>query len=513
VPEITDLLDRTTPRPPAFDVAALVKRGRHRRRRAQVGTGVAGVALVATALAGLGRVSPEDQGQVVVVNRPPIGEVAEAFAAAEGPLGTWEEVTDPPFSPRMGAFTGTASQGRVVVWGGTPSAEGGGTEGGGTLTDGGVYHVEAASWEAIPPAPVPAGVSFHWTQLNQDRLMVLGTPDGSRLAGAVYDLASRTWSEIQPPPTITLPAEGVAWTGEVLALARFWSGAEVDTDRVATFAEPVVERWSLATGEWETGAEPPLSNRFGPAVSFDGERLGVWGGVTQEVEVGGLASAAEQVGDGAVYDVTADRWEAIPLGALSPVMQATALWLESGRLAVAGGVAEDLSGTSSIQSGITGMHLDHVNTAALYDPETQTWTLLPDAPGTPFETELGVPYRVIDRPERPFLAIDPRESGPHPMYLYDEVTGAWVEVPLRDLQAIGGTLIATSRTTDNPGDEPFEVEVLAGSMWEPATVAPFTNRMDAGVAVFDQDLFVVGGAEGSDLDVQGDAWVLHFETG
>lgn len=56
------------------------------------------------------------------------------------------------------------------------------------------------------------------------------------------------------------------------------------------------------------------------------------------------------------------------------------------------------------------------------------------------------------------------------------------------------------------------MQVLVGSGWVPATEAPFVNRMDAGVAVTGQDLFVVAGAEGPDLIPTGDAWVLRFET-
>ncbi|HEV2809388.1 MAG TPA: hypothetical protein VGV93_03185, partial [Acidimicrobiales bacterium] len=55
-------------------------------------------------------------------------------------------------------------------------------------------------------------------------------------------------------------------------------------------------------------------------------------------------------------------------------------------------------------------------------------------------------------------------------------------------------------------------QVLAGSVWEPATEAPFVNRMDAGVTVTGQALLVVGGAEGPDLEVTGGAWLLRFDV-
>lgn len=246
MPEIAELLERTTPRQmPSFDLADLARRGRRRRLRTQVGTGMGAVALVAMAVAGLGLVGAGDQGQVVAT-RPPVGEVAQAFAASDVPLGTWEQVTDPPFSPRTDPFTGTTSDGRVVVWGGSPGVEGVGTEGGGTLTDGGIYDVDAGTWKAIAPAPVPSGVSFHWTQLNGDRLMVLGSTNGVELLGAVYDLGSGEWTEIDSPPTIELPAEGIAWTGDTLALVHLAN-------------EPVVERWSFQEGEWEIGATPPIA--------------------------------------------------------------------------------------------------------------------------------------------------------------------------------------------------------------------------------------------------------------
>ncbi len=517
MPRIAELLAATTPRrPPAFDVADLVRRGRRRRRRAQLGTGMGAVALAVAvaAVAGLGPVAPGDQGQVVGT-RPPIGEVAQAFAAAEGPIGTWKPLADPPFSPRMSAFTATASDGRVVVWGGSSSADGGGTAGGGTLTDGGVYDVENESWEAIPPAPLPSGTSFHWTQLTEDRLMVLASPDvvgggGSQtarspLVGAVYDLASGEWTEIESPPTITLPVEGVAWTGEVLALARFESGARFDVE--AEFVEPVVERWSLHSGEWERGATPPLSQRYGPAVAFDGERLGVWGGAAQDLAHDGRSTTADLVGDGAIYDVAADRWESMPVSPLQPMMQGEAVWLDAG-LTIAGGLVN--AAESSMESDITGEPIISATGGAVFDTISQRWSRLPEPPHRRSDLSQGT-FRI--KVSEGFLtATDLRGSSPRPTLYYDQITRSWLLAPFSDLHSIDGTLVATTRSPDNPGDESFQVQVLAGSAWEPATEADFVNRMDAGVAVVGQDLFVVGGAQGSDLQVTGDAWLLSFDS-
>jgi hypothetical protein len=510
VPEIQELLERTTPKTTSgFDVADLARRGRRRRQRSQVGTRLGAVALLAAAVAGIGVLAPDgDQGQVVAT-RPPVGELAEAFAASDVPLGTWEQVAQPPFSTRMGSFTGTASDGRVVVWGGSPSADGGGVEGGGVLTDGGVYDSESGAWEAIPAAPVPPGVSFHGTQLKGDRLMVLGSTDGARLTGAVYDLDALQWTEIDSPPTIELPAEGIAWTGETLALVRFWSGAGVDTE--AKYREPVVERWSYETGDWELGTSPPLSSRFGASVAFDGERLGVWGGSRRDVAIGAEVKGEELVGDGAIYDVAEDRWEPMAAGPLPPMMQGTAVWLESGRLAVAGGSVEDLSGDEPVMgSGITGMHLLPTTAGAVFDPTSQRWSPLPEPPQDRSKPQQAGTF-VIEASGRSLTATDLQIRSSGPTSYYDEITQSWLPAPLPNIHTIDGTLVATSRTRGGSGDDPFKVQVLAGSVWEPATEAPFVNRMDAGVTVVGGDLLVVGGAEGPILDVTGDAWILRFD--
>jgi hypothetical protein len=508
VPDITELLERTTPEsPPDFDVADLVRRGRRRRRRARVGSGVVGVALVAAGGAGLGLVAPDDQGQVVA-SRPPVGEVAEAFAAAGEPLGIWEQVADPPFSPRMGSFTETASDGRVVVWGGTADNEGRT----GLLTDGGVYDPEAGRWEGIAPAPVVGGAqSMSYTQLAGDRLFVLAVPDGEPgpWDAAVYDLDARRWTEVGRPPSIELPAEGIAWTGDTLALVRFWSGASVD--QVATYSEPVVERWSYETGEWETGAPPPLSNRFGAYVAFDGERLAAWGGSRQDVELGSLATGAELVGDGAVYDVAADRWEPLAPSPLPLAMQGTAVWLKSGELAVAGGVVEDRSESPVMRNPDLGMDLLPMTAGATFDPVSRRWSNLAEPPQNRSDA-YPVGTFVVEAAAHSLTATDLRSRSPRPTSYFDEITNSWLPVPLPDLHTIDGTLVATSRTRDNPGSGPLKVQVLAGSVWEPATEAPFVNRMDAGVTVTGQNLFVVGGAEGPDLDIAGDAWLLRFDT-
>jgi hypothetical protein len=466
-----------------------------------MGTGLGAVALVAASVAGLGVLAPDGDPGQVVASRPPVGEVAEAFAASDEPLGTWEQVADPPFSPRMNSFTGTASDGRVVVWGGSLSADGGGAEGGGVLTDGGVYDVESGTWDAIPPAPVPQGVSFHWTHLADDRLMVLGSPDGSELIGAVYDLASRRWTEIESPPTIELPAEGIAWTGDTLALARLFP---FDADERQT-GGPGVERWSFASGEWTTGAKIPLSPRRGSAVAFDGGRLGIWGGSNGQ----GLLD------DGAIYDISADRWEPMTKAPLPPTAAATAVWLERGLAVASGQVAAGPAADRSAAAGVSevegtpGLVLYPSLAGAVYHPDTQTWAPLSDVPNGHLGTRPEQPF-VFDGGHR-HLVASAYPSSPGSISYYDEVVQAWQEAPFGDLHEIDGTLVVTSRTRGGPGDDHFQVQVQVGSVWEPATEAPFVNRMDAGVAVVDQGLLVVGGAEGPDLEITGDAWILRFD--
>lgn len=495
MPEIQELLERTTPRrSPGFDVADLARRGRRRHRRAQVGTGLGVVALLAGAVAGFGALTPGENHDQVVASRPPTGELAEAFAASDVPLGTWEQVADPPFSPRMGSFTGAASDGRVVVWGGSPSADGGGAEGGGILTDGGVYDVEAGTWEAIPNAPVPAGVSFHWTQLADDRLMVLASFSTDRLGGAVYDLGTGEWTAIESPAGIRLPVDGIGWTGETLALVRLTSGE--------------VARWSLDSQTWTDGTPVPLSSRRTPATAFDGNRLAVWGGASGQ----GLHD------DGAVYDLAADHWSALPAGPLPPTFAAIAAWFGD-RLVVAGGQVEaDPADAGDISSGVviapdgspSSMLYPSV-LAAEYALESQTWTSLPDADaGSLVAPSSGAFDFVAGRPDL-LKTSEYSQSGSPPVMVYDVVTRSWLEAPLPDLHHVDDTLVATSRTPDNPGGEPFEVQVQVGSVWEPAAEAPFVNRMDAGVAVVDQGLLVVGGAEGPNLDIVGDAWILRFD--
>ncbi len=388
-----------------------------------------------------------------------------------------------------------------MVWGGADAIEGEPWP----LADGGIFDPEANTWEIIPPAPTPGVANFTMaqTQLAEDRLLVLGTPDDAGFAAAVYDLGAQTWTDVQAPPTIELPIDGVMWTGNSLVLAQLFRFDPVE----GAFARaPVVERWSLASGEWKAGAEPPLAPRRGAAVAFDGSRIGVWGGSNDRL-----------LDDGAIYDIAADRWEAMAPGPLPPTAAAAAVWL-GGDLVVSGGQVPQgdrpstgmVSGYPEDMPGL--MLVPSTAGPAVYDADAKTWGALLEAPTTRYDTEMGVPYRVFDDPEKSFLAVEPRESGPLPIHVYDEVTRTWLEAPLPDLHTVDGTLIATSRTRGGPGNAPFEVQVLAGSVWEPATEAPFVNRMDAGVAVTGQDLLVVGGAEGPDLEITGDAWLLRFDA-
>jgi hypothetical protein len=63
---------------------------------------------------------------------------------------------------------------------------------------------------------------------------------------------------------------------------------------------------------------------------------------------------------------------------------------------------------------------------------------------------------------------------------------------------------------DGPGNSSFSVWRLDGSTWTPATPAPFPNRMEPGLGIFGNQVLVIGGQQGPDLQAQHDAWILDL---
>ena len=114
---------------------------------------------------------------------------------------------------------------------------------------------------------------------------------------------------------------------------------------------------------WEQLDSPPVQSRIWNTTTWTGSELLVWGGVVPER---GLA-----LDDGAAFDPRSREWRSLAASPLDRRVGHTAVWTGE-KLFVWGG-----------HPGGTGFRpRDRFNDGAAYDPETDTWSPIADAPLT-----------------------------------------------------------------------------------------------------------------------------------
>ena len=488
MPEPQDLLRRGAAVGGEPDLAVVERRVRGRRRRRR--SVVVGTAALVVALLGAGvLVRQGDSESQRVVTGPDGRSLSE-------PVGSWRQAADPPFEPREGAFTATTDDGRILVWGG-------GGQGGpdGIHLDGGIYDPETDEWETIEPAPLEPSGFFTRARLAGGRLAVAGVSNGgaaSQESMAVYDLAERAWT-VSPPSDIGA-GETMAWDGETLVLLSL--GGLYDPDATD---EPVTLRWRFGDDAWTTGAPYPLGPRAVAAVASSPEAIAVWGGTTTDLS-GDVPFAGEDAGataDGAVYDAADDTWAEMAPGPLAPRVHPSAIW--RGDEVVIGGGATGFDGTTPPPDA----------TVAAYDVAASTWRELPDPPVDQLVDDRlvrssdGAPEFLLELTDSDAITIEGMAGYSGPQARWFTLGGEWEEAPFYDLHDLDVGLVATSATRDNPDDGPFQLAIrVAPGVWLDGADGPFTNRMEPAVGTAGDHLLVVGGLEGRDIELVGDAWVF-----
>jgi hypothetical protein len=179
--------------------------------------------------------------------------------------------------------------------------------------------------------------------------------------GAAYNPATDSWRRLDPSPL-----------GEVQQAQWSWTGSELvvrSTDGVTT--DDVTAAWDPAGNSWRPIAEWPLRGRSSETLVWTGSAIIDVAASTAIDPDGGDArpiaaspyrtgSSAIWTGDevlvfpGGAYDPTADRWRPLPHG---PGNATASAWLENRAVVV-----------------------DSELNSALYHPDTDTWSSLPDLP-------------------------------------------------------------------------------------------------------------------------------------
>lgn len=209
------------------------------------------------------------------------------------------------------------------------------------------------------------GVVFTSVQVVDDQLAVVANGTGNVVAAGIYDLGGGTWETAPPLLDVDGYADAVGTDGETIALVRTSETSADGTplDRPG----PWTLRWSPGEPGWSEGAPPELVPRSDPGTASRAGMTAVWGGSTLG---GGVPLAdATPLDDGAIYDVSADRWSAIPPTASIPgLIDAMVVWEGDTELIVGQGFY-----SNPPPDGAAGA-------VAAFDVASQRWRDLPAPP-------------------------------------------------------------------------------------------------------------------------------------
>ena len=178
---------------------------------------------------------------------------------------------------------------------------------------------------------------------------------GNFPAPGVSRTAAGTWRPIADGPLRGAYGRLGAWTGsEVLV----WGGTRMGRD-----FEPVPLRggaaYTPATDSWREIPRAPIRGGSGYSATWTGFEMIVWGDRDR-----GRSTKGNR---GAAFDPVTDTWRRIPAGPLAARADHFAVWTGT-ELVVWGG-------------GLTGSARErYAGDGASYDPATDEWRVLPDAP-------------------------------------------------------------------------------------------------------------------------------------
>ncbi|MDQ1509500.1 MAG: hypothetical protein QOG50_1344 [Actinomycetota bacterium] len=478
--DLIELLEHTTPVVSAPNVGALRRRARVRRRRRWASVVIPLVVLAAGAVA----LRPATGHRVTTANAPQ-------------PVGTWRRTSPPPLDLTSQVRTVTLSDGRLLVVAGSfdglvPAHP----------FETALYDAHLDRWTRLATAPVAPKIAGAELLAANDQVILLAHGDGGPVSVALLDGHTLQWRAIPIPPQSGHVFDAWAWNGTTLVLARF--GLNPNAPNPGSSGQPLVERWSADTNAWRPGASPPTAPRFWATVARTPHQLAVWGGNTFDPHApktvplpgAGDGSSPTTAGsgidrprraftDGAIYDIEHDSWAYLPP---EPSLAEMTTRGEEALLS-----ASTLTLLSSEVDGIPRI-------VARY--EHGSWRRLPppSAKGEMYhQQEAGT-----------LAVVTVNESGPQRAQYIDGTADEWQTAPASQLAQSPHGLLAISATTDGPGNSAFSVWRLDGSTWTPATPAPFPNRMEPGVGIIGNQLLVIGGQQGPDLQSQHDAWLLDL---
>lgn len=409
--------------PVGVDVSRLLVRARHhRQRRLLQTTGVFAAVLLAVGVPALllnrhQQVAATPPAKlpgylVPTVANYPTGGPGGAKALADG---HWTTLPDAPIAGRYDsavAWTGT----QMLVWGGSSAT------GEQMFADGAAYDPTTERWQTLPPSPLSARTAAASVWTGSELFVWGGNTDPTHVAadGALYNPVTGTWRPVAPGPLSGRGYATALWTGnEVVVVGGMPTPAE-NAPRVVLEAAA----YDPATGVWHRLPDVPLAHarvadRLAAAATPDGVDVWVYwehdvttsdgGRVDSGIDLlryaPGPASWQEintqqpkdlgtplWTGRELIFPATQPFYGDVP----TPLVMGTKGWRmdpSTGAFTRLPHGPMDDQNASSIWTGAALLSFDssvtstggpggpsHPGEAAVWDPVSNTWTRLPDAP-------------------------------------------------------------------------------------------------------------------------------------
>jgi len=255
-----------------------------------------------------------------------------------------------------------------AVWTGPEMIVWGGDDGNAIAkNDGGRYDLQNDIWTATPSAGAPVPRTQHSVNWNGTEMLVWGGYSGAPAFvtlgdGGRYSPQTNSWAGISlvgaPAPRF---GHTTVWTGDEMIVWGGFACAACANGELGTGGryDPATDTWTPVS---MVGAPAARGNH---SAIWTGTNMIVWGGETD----GGNATLT-LLNSGGSYDPATDTWTSLSLvSAPLPTRCHSAVWTGNAMLVFGGQNDGNLAcGTST------------TNALASYDPATDTWTDLVDAP-------------------------------------------------------------------------------------------------------------------------------------
>jgi hypothetical protein len=208
-------------------------------------------------------------------------------------------------------------------------------------------------WSTMSSQGVPESRREHTAVWTGSEMIVWGGNDANSImknSGGRYDPVTNSWTETNLADAPS-PRSGhtALWTGgEMLVWGGFSGAFDFLTIGDGARYSPDLDSWSVITSDQAPSA------RTGHTAVWTGTEMIVWGGASC------VGCSNYELGDGAIYDPATDVWTLITnTGAPDARVNHTAVWTGS-RMIVWGGESDD--GTLTL-----------LNSGGIYDPVSDSW--------------------------------------------------------------------------------------------------------------------------------------------